>query len=193
MSTPSKVLVIGAFAALIVGWLLVRSSEVPVTPEPGRPRAMESDARGAPTPVPVVTVESNRDLPAADPPLPAEVEEKRLASLAGKMAAANGRVATTYLTSRGLSREDAERVAGEAARDMAACQIDAIRTQAAEQSVPFEELLDTIEALSSPDTLVLPPTLDSHALVERAAPCIADVQQRIGLPGPSGGLLPGTQ
>jgi hypothetical protein len=189
MTTPAKVLIVGALAALGVGWLWLRSSDAPAVPEPTQTATNESDVPVVQAPASVIPPTAVRESTGDTASSRREVDEDRVASLARKMAAPLGQMAVRYLTTQGLSREDGERVVGEGARVMAMCQIDAMRAQATAQSQSFEELLGVIEALSSPDTIVLPPSLDGGAVFERAAPCMMSVQQRIGLPAMGFGLF----
>jgi hypothetical protein len=99
-----------------------------------------------------------------------------------------------YLISTGLSREDSQRIATAGGLEMAMCQLDAMRELASAQSVPFESVLDefAVDTLPAFDLVVtaLPPALDLRGVVERAAPCLMNVQQQMGGPISSIELFP---
>ena len=128
-------------------------------------------------------------------PLSTPADNDRVSQIVAKLAAAlKSPSVVDYLISTGLSREDSQRIAAAGGLEMAMCQLDAMRELAAAQSVPFESVLDgfAIDTLPAFDLVVtaLPPALDLRGVVERAAPCLMNVQQQMGVPISSIELFP---
>lgn len=128
-------------------------------------------------------------------PLPTPPDNDRASQIVAKLAAAlESPSVVDYLISTGLSREDSQRIAAAGGLEMAMCQLDAMRELAAAQSVPFESVLDefAIDTLPEFDLVVsaLPPALDFRAVIQRAAPCLMNAQQRMGVPISSLELFP---
>jgi hypothetical protein len=88
-----------------------------------------------------------------------------------------------YLAEQGLSRADAEVIVARLVHDLTACTFDALRAQAAEQGVAFDEVLSAVEAAlyvaDGPDMDAL---IDIRAVAQREAPCSMNALQQAGIP-----------
>jgi len=98
----------------------------------------------------------------------------------------NGRVGSQfvdYLAEQGLSREDAEVVVARLVRQLTMCTFDALRAQAAEQRVAFDDVLSAVEAaFYVADGPELDALIDVRALARREAPCSLNALQQAGIP-----------
>jgi hypothetical protein len=98
----------------------------------------------------------------------------------------NGRLGSQfvdYLAEQGLSRADAEVVVARLVHDLTVCAFDALRAQATEQGVAFDEVLSAVEAAfyvaDGPNVDAL---IDVRALAQREAPCSLNALQQAGIP-----------
>jgi hypothetical protein len=183
MNKLASVTALGAVAALTVAWFWVRPNEQATPALSNRHVAEPRVSAGDTTSGGVATgaVENNATEPEPEPrDSPVAPQDERVARAAQELADAFDRgVAPSfvdYLASKGLSREDSERIVADGVREMATCVLDAMREQAAAQAVPLEDVLDGIKAGDPP--VALPRLFFS----ERVGSCINGVQQRIGLP-----------
>jgi hypothetical protein len=140
-----------------------------------RPSAEPLDAAGASTAGFAAEDAYAPAVPEASPERVAEIH----ALIVDKNRASRGRLIDALMES-GLARSDSERIAGEALDDTADCVLEALRAQAAEQDVPFDRVLFTLEAVLSDADVDLAETVDVRALDARAAPCVLDVVQEAG-------------
>jgi hypothetical protein len=94
-----------------------------------------------------------------------------------------GKQFVDYLAEQGLSRTDAEVVVSRLVHDLTVCTFDALRAQAADQGVAYDEVLSAVESglylVDGPDLDTL---IDVRALARREAPCSQNSLQRAGIP-----------
>jgi hypothetical protein len=89
----------------------------------------------------------------------------------------------SYLAKQGLSRADAEPIVAELLRSTVSCALDALREQALEQRVDFDQVLNALEAqLYDADGPPVSALIDATALDQRAAPCSMTALSRAGIP-----------
>ena len=109
-------------------------------------------------------------------------EAELQAQLADASQARIGAVFIEHLVARGLAQSDADRVVRRFFAESAACFFDALRLEAAAQSVAYDPVLDAIEAeLYDSDGPLLPAVIEMRAVVERVAPCSLTAAQQAGL------------
>jgi len=119
-----------------------------------------------------------RPLPAAGRATEAELQ----AQLAAASNARIGGLLVEHLVEHGLALSDAELVVHRFFDDGATCFFDALRAEAAAQSVDYDSVLDAIEAeLYDSDGPLLPAVIDLRAVVDRVAPCSLRAAQQAGL------------
>jgi hypothetical protein len=172
MGKSASVVAVSVVAALTIAWFWLRSNDATMSPPP------EVDAS-------VLAVPAVGSVPSA-----AEVEEHAPESRVSPVATqgerdANGRkisdafergFTSTFvanLTSKGVSREDSERIVAEAMRELASCVRDAIPEQEFAPPAPPEPKAGT------------PPVTLSGTFIffnDRVQGCMAAVYDRIGLP-----------
>ena len=94
-----------------------------------------------------------------------------------------GKQFVDYLAEQGLSREDAGVVVARLVHDLTVCTFDALRAQAAEQGVAFDDVLSAVEAAfyvaDGPDVAAV---IDVRAVARREAPCSLNALQQAGIP-----------
>jgi hypothetical protein len=175
-------------AALAIGaialWLRPRSA-----PESSPPPVVQPAPQNAAAAPPVVeaTIAPSVDTPATPSASSTDAVDRDAEVLRAAVAERlNNRVGSQfidYLAEQGLSREDAEFVVARLVRDLTTCTFDALRTQAAEQSVAFDDVLSAVEAgLYVVDGPKLDALLDVRALARREAPCSQNAVQQAGVP-----------
>ena len=173
MKKAASLIALGAIAALAVVWFWLRRSE-PTTftlPETHATQPTASATATASAGVSAVTV----DEPAGSDTSPVAERDDRVAQAAKDVFDALDRGVTPtfvdYLTRKGLSREDSEKIVADVVRDMTRCVVDVMGTQASTPAARFK-----IEAGNPPAEL---PEL---FFSDRAGACMSGVEQRMGLP-----------
>jgi hypothetical protein len=188
MSTPVRSLVITAVAVGIVGWLWWRD-DAATMPEPAPPQ--QANERILVTPAAVSSTEAIDDGTADLPRSPAVATDDGIAALVRGTADRTydrlGPQFVEHLVSKGLSRDDSERLVADMMPDWVRCQLDATLAQADEQSLSRADVLAVLDANG---VFAVPAQLDARAAIARAQPCRFNVQQRIGIAPGDFGLRP---
>lgn len=172
-------------AALAIGaialWLRPREA-----PQGSPPPVVQPASQSAATAPPIA---STSGVPSADAPSESSTDaiERDAEALRGAVAQRlDNRVGSQfvdYLTEQGLSRQDSELVVAHLVHDLTVCTFDALRAQAAEQDVAFDDVLSAVEAgLYLVDGPKLDALLDVRALARREAPCSDHALQQAGIP-----------
>jgi hypothetical protein len=114
------------------------------------------------------------DSRASEAELRAEAAEQSYARLGGFF--------VDHLVARGLAPSDAERVVRRFLSDSVGCLFDALRVEAAAQSVDYEPVLDAMQAnLQATDGPMLAGLLDMDPVVQRVGSCNLTAAQQAGL------------
>jgi hypothetical protein len=176
MDMWAKVLGLAVIVALAVGLLWLRSGSKDSEQADAAKQDKAQTVEGGKVVAPVTVPDS-----ALSPPLsPQALQDERLTKVANNFFdTLYGKVGASEiddLVSKGLSREDSERVVLQATHDWAKCQLDGVLAQAAAQSVPIASVLDFLDKNQG-----LPLDLDPKGILEQATPCIESVLQRTGL------------
>jgi len=88
-----------------------------------------------------------------------------------------------YLARQGLSRVDAESIVAELLDKTVTCTLAALREQALEQRVDFEQVLSALDAeLYDTDGPLITAILDVGAVGQRAMPCATTALTQAGIP-----------
>jgi hypothetical protein len=88
-----------------------------------------------------------------------------------------------YLVRQGLSRVDAEPIVAELLDKIVTCTLAALREQALEQRVDFEQVLSALDAeLYDTDGPLITAILDVGAMSRRAMPCSMTALAQAGIP-----------
>lgn len=174
MTKSASVVVVGVVAALAIVWFWFRWREV-TTYSPPETDARETDVPATETAGVVPSVATVEDEATGPHDSPVATQDERGASEAKKISDAYARGVTptfvNYLTSKGASREDSERIVAEAMREMAPCVLDAMRTDGFAPPPPPE-----VNAGN-------PPVAVSGLLFsDRVRSCLTGVHERIGVP-----------
>lgn len=170
--------------AAVALWLRPRNA--PESPLPPVVQPTPGSTAAAP-PVAETVVARSVDTP-AEPSTPSTDATDRDAevlrtAVAERLSGRVGSQFVDYLAEQGLSREDAEVVVARLVHDLTMCTFDALRAQAAEQDVAFDDVLSAVEAAfyvaDGPDMDAL---IDVRALARREAPCSLNALQQAGIP-----------
>jgi hypothetical protein len=150
-----------------------------VPPEP--PPPAEPAAPAEPAPAPEQTARVAVADTAGDPAAArAEDVERELARL---LYTRGGRAMVNLLTGNGMAPSDGEDIVRRAMDDIAACVIEALRTEAATGSVPLDTLLLALEAvMAETDTPEAVEILKTDTIEANAEACTYAVGQQAGLP-----------
>jgi hypothetical protein len=156
------------------------STAPPVTLREAPPRAAAPARAEPPSP-------SSERAPAAAPASTAVASDSPTAELAQAMAQRAydnfGPRLVGYLSRQGLSRVDAEPIVAEMLHKTVSCTLDALREQALEQRVEFEQVLSALDAeLYDTDGPLITAILDVGAASQRAMPCSMTALTQAGIP-----------
>ena len=177
--------IVAALAAgAIALWLYPR--DPPDSSPPPVVQPAPQNASAAP-PVAETVIAPSADVPAAPGASSTDVTDRDAEALRGAIAErVNNRLGQQfidYLAEQGLSRVDADVVVARLVHDLTVCTFDALRAQAAEQGVAFDDVLSAVEAgfyvIDGPDLDAL---IDVRALARREAPCSQNALQQAGIP-----------
>jgi hypothetical protein len=121
------------------------------------------------------------DAPSA--PVPNQTVDELKRKMARRFHGQVGRLFVYHLVEQGLSRADSELIVRSLTENLTTCAFDALREQAAAQSVSFDDVLTAVEAAfyhaDGPEPSAL---IDVHAVAQRQAPCSLNVLQQAGIP-----------
>jgi hypothetical protein len=174
MTKSASVIALSAVAVLVAAWLVYQRSEpaIPAPPETHIALPGASATGTASTVAPAALPIDNATTPNAPP---VAEEGDGITEEAKEIFAAFDRGVTPtfveYLTSKGLSREDSEKIVADTVRDMTTCLADAIRAQTSATEV-------LLKVAAGNPAVALP----APFLSEGAPSCMSSVGQRMGLP-----------
>lgn len=178
-SRVKKALVIAAaLLAVAAATLWMRRGDVgSVAPQLVRPAAPTNPQRAPSSAVaPVVAT------PAMAPPARDDGTAALAVSMAERWQSLVGRRYVAYLAEQGLARTDAERIVAALALEVADCGLEAMRAQAQAQQVPFDDVLNALEAqLHDADGPPLTAVLDMRAVALEELQCSLSALQRSGI------------
>lgn len=166
--------VVSAVVALAIAWLWFRSSEVTTSPPPAA-HTLEPEVPVTETAVAVPSAGAAEVDATARQDSSTATQDERIVNEAKKISDAFERGVTPtfvdYLVSKGVSREDSERIVADAMREVASCVLDAVRAQPSTELPPFEV------TAGNP-----PMRLSGVFFSDRVRGCMEGVHQRTGLP-----------